>query len=309
MIPLFHFLRPFWLFAFIPLVVLLYRLFKIKTTQHPWQAICDSHLQPYVIKMNGQRNRAVPISLLLISSVFFIISLSGPTWSRFPVPTFQTIQPRVIVLDLSDNMLADDVSPNRLTRAKFKLHDLFQHHDAGQFALVAYTDEPFVISPLTDDGETIDALLPSLLPSIMPVSGNRLERGLEKAGQLITQAGFQTGQILVLTAETPSERSLQLARTLASRGLFTSVIPISHQSSMLPLFKPLALAGKGHVIALTDTTADLEHWLALSKGDSRYAANQQDIPVWHDKGRWFIIPALLFLLPVFRRGWLQRLDA
>lgn len=303
-----HFLRPFWLCAFLPLAVLAWRLFRQVPVVHAWSAICDTHLLPWLVHRNLHSRRILPLLILLTSAIFMIISLAGPTWSRFPVPTFQQTQPRVLVLDMTPAMLARDLSPDRLSRAKFKLHDLLQHRDAGQFGLVVYSGDAFVVSPLTDDGKTIDALLPSLTPSVMPVSGNRLEKALSQAAQLIKQAGSETGQILVFTSTPPSEAAINTAKTLAHKGIDTSIIPVLGKSST-SLFKRLAAAGHGQVIPFTDTEADLNQWLAVSNTNQRYSINlQNDIPIWRDQGRWFLIPALLLLLPVFRRGWLQRIN-
>ena len=203
-------------------------------------------------------------------------------------------------------MLMNDLQPDRLSRAKFKLHDLFQYQDAGQLGLVVYTGEPFVVSPLTDDGQTIDALLSSLTPDIMPVEGQNLSSALEQAGQLIAQAGFQQGELLVLTATTPTTDAIATAKALSHVGIHTSVLPVvGSDVSLSPLFRQFVQAGQGQLISFSDTSTDLDRWLTSTRGKQQYAANlQNEIPIWRDQGRWFLIPALLFLLPAFRRGWL-----
>lgn len=303
----FHFIRPLWLLMLVPLLVLLGFMFRKTASLTAWSKVCDEHLLPYLIQTNGHGRQRYSYALLLASAVMMIISLAGPTWSRFPVPTYQRIQPRVVILDMSDAMMVNDLRPDRLSRAKFKLHDLFQHQDVGQFGLVVYTGEPFVVSPLTDDGQTIDALLSALTPDIMPVDGQKLSTALEQAGELITEAGFQGGQLLVLTAATPSREAMVMAKKLASQGVYTSVMPIlSAGVSHSPLFKELSTVGQGELIPFSDTSQDLEQWLLATRLNQQYVASlENDIPVWLDEGRWFLIPALVLLLPVFRRGWLS----
>lgn len=305
-----HFIRPLWFLAFIPMLFLMWRVLRRTPAKNAWSDVCDSHLLPYLTKSNKRHNHTQPLLLLLACAQFMVLSLAGPTWSRLPVPTFQQSQPRIIVLDMSDNMLVTNPSPSRLTRAKFKLHDLFQHSNAGQFGLVAYTAEPFVVSPLTDDGKTIDALLPVLTPDIMPIKGNRLSLALEQARQLITQAGFQSGDILVLTAHEPSETAIDTAHALARDGMHTSIMPILRDRTLDSSFKRLSTAGNGLLIPFSDTDSNLNQWLKSSRMRHRAIMNsQQHIPVWQDQGRWLLIPAVLFLLPVFRRGWLQRMNS
>lgn len=304
-----HFLRPFWLFAILPLAMLGFSLLKQKSAIDAWRHVCDAHLLPHLLQIHGQSKRAWPLLVLMSSGLCMIIALAGPTWSRIAVPTYQQIQPRVLLLDMSETMLAHDLSPDRLTRAKFKLHDILQHRDAGQFGLVVYTSEPFVVSPLTDDGQTIEALLSSLTPTIMPVGGNRLEFALQEAKTLITEAGSQTGELFVLTAQIPSNPAVDAAQSLANSGFHVSVMPMLDDKAAMPLFEPLAKAGQGEVIPFSNHNADIEHWLATTQTKSTYQANDlNDIPLWHDEGRWFIVAALLLLLPAFWRGWLQRIN-
>lgn len=305
MINEFHLIRPLWLWSLLPLVVLGWYLLRQTSVTTAWNNVCDAHLLPYLIKTQGYSRRTFSLSILFASAVFMIIGLAGPTWTRLPVPTYQQIQPRVVVLDMSETMLTNDLKPDRLSRAKFKLHDLFQHKDAGQFGLVVYTGEPFVVSPLTDDGQTIDALLSSLTADIMPVEGQQLSSALDQASQLIAQAGFRQGQLLVLTATSPSREAMEAAKGLSKLGIYTSIMPLLPGDTPLnPLFQEFANAGQGSVIPFSDTSTDLEQWLT-TKRNQQYTANlQNDIPVWRDEGRWFLIPALLFLLPAFRRGWL-----
>lgn len=304
-----HFLRPWWWLAFLPLCLLAYLLLRHVPELQAWKNVCDPHLLPHLMQIEHRRKRWLPLILLLTSMGFIIISLTGPTWTRLPVPTYHAIQPRVVLLDMSADMKATDLSPNRLSRAKFKLHDLLQFPDIGQLGLVVYTDDAFVVSPLTDDGQTIDALITALTPDIMPVQGNRLERALQQGADLLKQAGATTGQMLVLTAQVPSAAAVDTARRLGQQGIHISVLPILADPQAPALFMPLAEAGFGRVISYTDTAADIEQWLS-TKYRSRYSANiNRDVALWRDEGRWFIIPALLFLLPVFRRGWLQRINS
>ncbi len=302
----FHFIRPLWLWALLPLVLLSWFLLRQTSIATAWSNVCDPHLLPYLIKNQGHTRRTFSLSLLFASALLMIISLAGPTWTRLPVPTYQHIQPRVVVLDMSDAMLINDLKPDRLSRAKFKLHDLFQQKDAGQFGLVVYTGEPFVVSPLTDDGQTIDALLSALTADIMPVEGQQLSSALDQASQLIAQAGFQHGQLLVMTASSPSREAIEAAKALSKLNIFTSIMPMLQTDAPLdPLFKEFANAGHGEVILFSDTSNDLEQWLTTTKINQQYTANlQNNVPVWRDEGRWFLIPALFFLLPAFRRGWL-----
>jgi Ca-activated chloride channel family protein len=217
------------------------------------------------------------------------------------------VQPRVLILDMSEHMQDTDLTPNRLARAKFKLHDLLARKEVGQFGLIVYTGESFVVSPLTDDGLTISSLLSALTPEVMPVGGQKLESALNEASRLIKQAGFTQGQILVLTSDTPSTTAMDTAKKLAEADIYTSIMPVRADKDLHPLFQRFARAGGGQLIPYSADSSDLNQWITRHMGDQFVKNNQDEVPLWRDEGRWFLIPALLLFIPVFRRGWSQRM--
>lgn len=305
----FHFIRPEWLLAFIPLIILFGLMQRNRPALQAWSEVCDEHLLSYLMQHPGQNRRTISLLYLFASAALIILSLSGPSWSRFPVPAYQPVHPHILILDMSDTMLMDDLSPSRLSRAKFKLHDLFKRPDVGQFGLVVYSGEPFVVSPLTDDAKTIEALLSSLTVDIMPVEGQRLDLALEEAEKLIQQAGFQQGDVLVLSAETPSNAAIDRAAAMARAGIHTSLLPVMKKPPQNALYERFVKAGHGQLIPFSETSKDIEQWLNQTTATLKYQTHSSElIPVWRDEGRWFLIPALLLLLPVFRRGWLQRIN-
>ncbi len=302
----FHFLRPWCLLFIIPYLCLMVLLWRRSPKLHGWSEICDKHLLAHLPQSKGSQKQLNSILVLLFSFFFMIIALAGPSWHQLPVPTYKSIQPRVLLLDMSEHMMSKDLSPNRLSRAKFKLYDILAHKEVGQFGLIVYTSEPFVVSPLTDDGQTITSLLSVLTPEVLPVTGQKLESALSEANRLIKQAGYQQGQILVLTADTPSTAAINQAKNLAEEGVFSSIMPIRSDSDLNPLFQKFAQAGEGRLLPYRSDSSDLNGW--LNKKQQQFIKNKHDeIPEWRDEGRWFLIPALLLFLPVFQRGWIRRM--
>ena len=306
-----HCLRPLWLWAFGPLLGLMIGLLWLRSAVTVWSKICDAHLLQALLIYHGRWQRLVTVGALLGSLSCLILALAGPTWSKIAVPTYQHLNPHMILLDLSSNMLQQDISPDRLTRAKFKIHDLLKMPNAGQFGLMVYSSEPFLVSPLTDDAQTIDILLTSLSPEILPVDGNHLERALTEAKSMFKNMGFRSGDILVLSGQIPSAIAVDTAQKLAEEGYSLSVIPITGDKSAAKLFDPLATAGHGERLVFSDTNADIQQWLSSNRQAlHRYQLNQQDdVPIWRDQGRWFLALGLLFFLPLFRRGWFERIGA
>jgi Ca-activated chloride channel family protein len=303
-----HFLRPLWLLTIIPLLGLVFILWRQAPKLQGWSEICDSHLLEHLLHSQGEKKHLSPVLLLIGSFIFLSISLAGPAWHKLPVATYRPVQPRVLILDMSENMMNTDLTPNRLSRAKFKLRDLLSRKEVGQFGLIVYTGEAFVVSPLTDDGQTISSLLSALTPELMPVSGQKLEDALNEASRLIKQAGYNHGQILVLTADTPSTAAINEASKLSAQGIDSSILPVRADKDLNPLFARFAQSGGGQFLPYSSDSNDLDQWINSAAKEHFQKNTQDEIPVWRDEGRWFLIPALLLFLPLFQRGWLQRIE-
>ena len=305
-----HWIRPQFFWLLLPLGIFTWLIFHQATrASGAWQSICDDHLQPYIIQKQGKNTRWKLIYSLLTCLFSLIIALAGPSWKKLPSPTYQTLSPHIILLDMSDAMLATDLSPNRLTRAKFKLQDIFSAAPPGQWSLIAYTAEPFVVSPLTTDSQTINALLSSLSMDIMPLKGNDLGLALLEAQKQLNAAGYTSGEILVLTATPPSSDATAIAKKLSKQQLFTSILSVTADRSTKD-FKPFVEAGKGQLVPFSDNPREVQKWLLTSKKRQyHHTILQANISDWQDEGRWFILPALLCLLPFFRRGGLECFSA
>lgn len=303
----FHFLRP-WVFAAIFfLFPLLWHLYRRKAGKTAWAQVFDPPLLAALNQSKTNKSQGFALLSLFLSGFFMLFSLSGPSWTKYPAAVYRNSLARVLVLDMSMNMEMKDLSPDRLTRAKFKLHDLLSKKDVGLFGLVVFSSQPFVVSPLTEDSQTIDALIDSLTRDVMPVQGYNLSLALKQASQLIRQADLFGGEILVLTSTPADLIALDTAKDLVKQGIHTSVLPILADKDLSPLFSPLAKAGQGLLLHFSSSSSDIDAWLTLGNKSYDYSLEEKNaIPLWRDDGALFIWPALLFLIPVFRRAWLQR---
>lgn len=191
----FHFIRPEWLIAILPLLVIALLLSKVSSKQSGWQGIVSSHLYQHLVVAKDKKSYKPPFYLVGLGWLLASIAMAGPTWQKLPQPVYQVSTGKVVILDMSMSMRATDLQPDRLTRAKFKTIDLLNSFDDGEVGLVVYAGDAFTISPLTSDVTNITTLIPSLQPEIMPIMGSEPLYAMEQAEQLLLSAGYNKGEI------------------------------------------------------------------------------------------------------------------
>lgn len=195
----FHWLRPEYFWLLLP-TVLIWALFaKLRQPQSAWQHWIAPHLQKELLTVPASQQQKPMLWLLLMIWLISVVALAGPSWQRLPQPVFQLKKATVILMDMSMSMRATDLSPDRLTQARFKALDYIDGIKEGELALVSFAGDAFVISPLTQDHNNVRLLLPELSPDIMPVQGSNLEAALSLADQLLKQGGYLQGDVVLFT--------------------------------------------------------------------------------------------------------------
>src|SRR3990167_1772691 len=298
-----HFIRIWFLLGLIPTIMCMLYIKKRRFVASSWQAVCDPNLLNALLKQKNTPWFYNPLYLPLWALFFVFIAASGPAFNKILVNTYKAPYPKMILVSLSKSMLAQDVSPSRMIRAKFIIQDLLNSPNIEPVGLLAYTSEPFSVSPLTDDTATIKALLPSLDTDTPPVDGENLAAALLYAAKTIQKANFKAGSILVLTSTPPDDDAIATAADLSKQGFNISIMPIKRPTKSLKSFNLFAKASNGYVLPLAK--AQIQNWLKKTAINSNLIADSRYLTKWEDRGRLFILPDILLLLPLFQRARLQ----
>jgi len=236
----------------------------------------------------------------------------------------------VIVIDMSLSMRATDMTPDRLTRAKYKAIDLVNAIGEGEMGLVAYAGDAFVISPLTEDAGNITTLIPSLSPEIMPVPGSDPLLGIESASELLTNAGYNSGMIYWITDGIELEQQQELQEYVASIPFTVNALtvgtsegaPIRQQSGellkdftgsiVIPKLNEGAVKGVvktsgGRFESFTSNDADIDALASVSlldKSDSEENEEESNLQgdQWKEVGPYLLLILLPFAAFAFKRG-------
>ncbi len=323
----FHFLRAGWILL-IPISILLIFFFKRRMlTIGNWEKLIDKRLLPYVMSRSQLSDNQYKWWLISLISVLSIIALAGPTWERIEQPSFRTDQSLVIALDLSRSMNAQDITPNRLTRAKLKILDILERRQGAQVALIVYSANAFTVTPLTSDTDTIIALINSIDTSIMPSRGSYPALAIDKGLQLLNQASVSNGEIILVTDGGITSDSFSSAQKLRDEGYRLSALGIgSMNGAPIPKetggfitdstgqitisrlevddLKDLVEIGGGSYTSITSNDQDidtllLEVYSAVRESDDSVTTDQ-----WKEFGPWLLLIVVPFGSLLFRKGWI-----
>jgi Ca-activated chloride channel family protein len=322
----FHFIRPWWLLAIIALVFALNLLKKYRLSQSGWQQLLPKHLAKVLVdKQHAQQE--LSLTLPFIIGLLAIVALAGPTWKKLPQPVYQTARGSVLIMDMSYSMYATDISPNRLTRSRYKAIDLLEQLDEGETGLIAYAGDAFTISPLTDDINNIKLLLPSLSPELMPELGSNPLAALTLAHEMLTNAGHSKGDIYWFTDGIDNYDIQDITDWSRSNNHRLNILGVGTKSGapiklnngelmkdnsgsiIVPKLSISALQGsakrgQGNYATLANNNSDIEQLLSqpfdIEEQEQKESSNTGD--QWQEVGPYLLLLVLPLLLPYFRRG-------
>lgn len=313
-------LRPDWLWALALLPVLAWWWQRRRTRASLWTQTVDAHLLPHLLKPGPASRRWLAPAIAALAFTLAVLALAGPSLREVQQPLWTQDAPLVIAVDLSSASLAADTPPSRIARVRVKLASLLAGREGGQVGLVAWAGEAFTVAPLTADTANVALFLDALDPDVMPVDGQRPDRAIARSVQLLAQAGFPDGTILLLSDHATPVALAEAARAQA-RGYTVSVLglgtadgaPYRAAGGGIDVarrddasLQELAAAGGGRYTALTQSDEDLS---ALGVLDSRRGAaaatgaeSGSSVTTRQDDGYWLLLPLMLLALLAFRRG-------
>lgn len=251
-----------------------------------------------------------------------VLALCGPARQLTDQSLYQRDDVWVWMLDISTSMLADDLPPSRLVQARQILNNLATEAPGQRIALIAYAGDAYIITPPTADHTTLRFLLDELTPDVMPVAGSRPQLAVREGLALLTRQ-TRPGRLLLITDDIRTEQSDSILQTLAAQHQPLDVLAVG-----TPTGSPIPLPGGGVqkqrtgdlVIARTPLAA-LAELAATSGGQFARADQPASLGALHgaatmdlhqarghiqpaqEVGYW-LLPALLPCLILFRRGWL-----
>ncbi len=333
----FHFTNITWLWGLLllPVIWVLYlALYKKGGLEPQLRKFADAHLLPHLLldeAVSANKKRKFLKALILWSVIWTggILAMAGPRWGYTQVQAFRPAGSLVILLDTSRSMLAEDVSPSRFERAKQEIIDLSGELQGTNIGLIVYAAIPHVITPLSDDTQTMRGFLPSLNPNLIHTQGGNLPIALTRAGEMFETLKGDEKHILIISDgefERDAQHIASVIDALDKEGIKTHGLGIgTREGAPIPdgkkgyikentkmvlsrldekAFKSLIGEGGGRYIRANYLNSDTS---ILSQQVKNEAAqeNTQDAKTtkfWEERFYLFLLLPILCMLPLFRRG-------
>ena len=146
-----------------------------------WRRLAAPHFVEELTRSHSPARRAIKNALLVLAAAGVGLALARPQWGEQAEVSHLFGQDTLFVLDCSRSMLATDVAPSRLQRAKLAILDYVQRHGHGRVGLVAFAGQAFLQCPLTFDYGAFQDALMAIDDKTIPVPGTDIGRALDEA--------------------------------------------------------------------------------------------------------------------------------
>jgi len=190
------------------------------------------------------------ISLLAAAWFFFVIGLARPQLgARLKEHQSQGVEV-MVALDVSNSMLAEDYSPNRLERSKLAISRLVDKLQGDRIGLVVFAGEAFVQLPITADYVSAKVFLKSIDTESVPIQGTSLSEALmASARSFSTQSERSRAIILITDGEDHEGEAIEAARAIAEQGIRIYCIGVgSPQGKPIPKNGSLLKDASGEIV-------------------------------------------------------------
>jgi len=224
----FHFAEPRWLWLAMVAPVLLSWLHwhAARARRAELARMVAPHFARELTASHSPARRHFKNGLLLAALALVGIALARPQWGSVETGNTMLGEDVVFVLDCSRSMLATDVQPDRLDRAKYAIQDFVQRYGRGRVGLVAFAGSAFTECPLTFDYDAFDETLQAMDDKTIPDPGTDIGRALDEAYHAMDKNSRRKLIVLLTDGEDLEKSGVAEAKSLATNGVVVFTIGV-----------------------------------------------------------------------------------
>lgn len=222
-------LNYLFLLWIIPLLIVFY-VYTFRREDKLIAAFCGKRLLPALLPYRQSGRRSMKAFLMLAGFAFGIFALTRPQWGFHWEDIKRVGIDLMVAIDVSESMLAEDVKPSRLERAKREVYDLIDMMEGDRIGLIAFAGTSFVQCPLTLDYGACKMFLDYLEPDLIPVPGTALGDAIRTAVKSFnTKERKSRALILITDGEDHEGEPLEAAREAKQEGIKIFTIGVGQE--------------------------------------------------------------------------------
>ena len=245
-----------WGLLIIPLLILIFiwsRIARKRALKKFGKQEILGQLMPF-----SSKNRPVfKFVLLMLALAFFIVGIARPQFgSKLKTVKREGVE-LIIALDVSNSMMAEDIQPNRLERAKRAIARLVDRLNDDKIGLIVFAGDAYTQLPITSDYNSAKLFLNSVNTQIVPKQGTAIGAAINLAMNSFTPEGEANKAIIIITdGENHEDDAVSAANDALEKGIIVHTIGMG-----LPSGSPIPVLRSGQ----TDYLKDREGNVVITK--------------------------------------------
>ncbi|NOT38260.1 MAG: VWA domain-containing protein [Saprospiraceae bacterium] len=222
------------LLLLIPLGFALYPLLKSRS-ERVWSKLGNSKLLLQSFR-TSERFKKVKLLLFLGAGIFLIIALANPQYGLKKQKVKSQNAEIIIALDISQSMLAEDIKPNRLERAKLWINQFTKKFQNSKLGLINFAGNAYLQSPVTTDIASINLLTSMSDPQLVSTQGTSLSAAIELSRKSFSSQEGQHKLLIIITdGEDHEGNAIEEAKKAFNNGITILCMPIgTDQGAPIP---------------------------------------------------------------------------
>jgi Ca-activated chloride channel family protein len=220
-------------------------------------------------------------AILMLALASVIIGIARPQFGAKLKKVKREGIELIIALDVSNSMMAEDIKPNRLDRAKLAISRLVDRLKDDKIGLIVFAGDAYTQLPITTDYNSAKLFLNSINTQIVPKQGTAIGAAINLAERSFTPDSKSNKAIIVITdGENHEDDAVAAAKTAAEKGIVIHTIGMGlQQGSPIPVLRngqtEYLKDGSGNVVVTKLDEATLEKVAAAGEGIYIRANNAQ----------------------------------
>jgi Ca-activated chloride channel family protein len=272
----------FYAFAAIPLMILLVVIYSVGRRMK-LARLGDSKLVSQLIPYSAKRKRTIKVILFLLAFSSLILALCNLQTGSKLAEIKREGADIIVCIDVSNSMLAQDLQPNRLMRAKYALEKMIDALQGDRLGLIIFAGEAYVQLPITKDYGAAKLFLESISTGMVPVQGTNLAAAINKATESFSEGTEKNKAIILITdGENHDSDALEAAEACGKKGIMINTIGIGSPNGVpIPIIENGVIKGyrkdKEGQTVVTKLNADLLKSIAGKANGVYVQASQSDV--------------------------------